>query len=205
MKKIFINIGNILSYIYPSKLSWSLSFIRSLIYTGWKKKRFKKMDGFINYPIASGGEENITIGHGSIIGKYSHITTWSSYPNNTTIKFKPVINIGCNCHIGEYNHITSINSINIGNNVLMGRYVLITDHSHGNTEGDMNLPPKERPLRTKGSISIGNNVWIGDKVTILSGVSIGDGAIIGANSVVTKDVEPMTIVGGIPARNLKKQ
>lgn len=204
MKKAFINIGYILSYIYPSKLSWTISFIRSLIYTGWKKRLFKKMDGFINYPIGSGGEHNITVGKDTIIGKHSHITAWNAYPNNKKNTFNPSINIGSNCHIGEYNHITAISTINIGNNVLMGRYVLITDHSHGNRE-DMYLSPKERPLRTKGSISIGNNVWIGDKVTILSGVKIGDGAIIGANSVVTKNVEPMAIVGGIPAKNLMKQ
>lgn len=56
---------------------------------------------------------------------------------------------------------------------------------------------------TKGNIIIGNDVWIGQGVTILSGVKIGDGAVIAANATVTKDVEPYTIVGGIPARFIK--
>jgi lipopolysaccharide transport system ATP-binding protein len=60
-------------------------------------------------------------------------------------------------------------------------------------------------LSSKGDIIIGNDVWIGYGVTILSGVKIGDGAIIGANSLVTKDVEPYTIIGGNPAKVIKKR
>lgn len=62
-------------------------------------------------------------------------------------------------------------------------------------------PPN--PERTKGGISIGNDVWIGDRCTILSGVTIGDGACVGANSVVTSDVEPYAMVAGVPARQIR--
>lgn len=57
----------------------------------------------------------------------------------------------------------------------------------------------------KGNIVIGNDVWIGYEAIVMSGVTIGDGAIIGTRSVVTKDVEPYTIVGGIPAKVIKKR
>lgn len=57
----------------------------------------------------------------------------------------------------------------------------------------------------KGDIVVGNDVWIGYEAVILSGVKIGDGAIIGARAVVTKDVEPYSVVGGIPARLIKKR
>lgn len=57
----------------------------------------------------------------------------------------------------------------------------------------------------KGDIMIGNDVWIGYEAVILSGVHIGDGAIIGTRSVVTKDVPPYTIVGGTPAKEIKKR
>ena len=57
----------------------------------------------------------------------------------------------------------------------------------------------------KGDITIGNDVWIGYEAIILAGVTIGDGAIIGARAVVTKDVAPYTIVGGIPAKMIKKR
>ena len=57
----------------------------------------------------------------------------------------------------------------------------------------------------KGDIIIGNDVWIGYEAVILSGVTIGDGAIIGARAVVTRDVPPYTIVGGVPAKAIKKR
>ena len=56
---------------------------------------------------------------------------------------------------------------------------------------------------SKGPITIGKNVWIGDKATILPGVTIGDGAVIAANAVVTKNVSAYNIVGGNPARIIK--
>jgi virginiamycin A acetyltransferase len=58
---------------------------------------------------------------------------------------------------------------------------------------------------SKGNIVVGNDVWIGYNATIMAGVTIGDGAIIGTNSVVTKDVEPYAIVGGNPAKLIKKR
>jgi acetyltransferase-like isoleucine patch superfamily enzyme len=61
-----------------------------------------------------------------------------------------------------------------------------------------------RKLYSKGGVRIGDRVWIGSKVSILPGVEIGEGAVIGANSVVSKDVPPFSIVGGVPARVLKQ-
>ncbi|MDE7455902.1 MAG: CatB-related O-acetyltransferase [Prevotella sp.] len=57
----------------------------------------------------------------------------------------------------------------------------------------------------KGDIVIGNDVWIGYDTVIMAGVTIGDGAIVGARAVVTKDVEPYSIVGGVPAREIRKR
>ena len=64
--------------------------------------------------------------------------------------------------------------------------------------------PLERNIVSKGEVNIGDNVWIGDKVTILPGVHIGDWAVIGANAVVVKDVRPYTVVGGNPAKIIKE-
>jgi virginiamycin A acetyltransferase len=67
-------------------------------------------------------------------------------------------------------------------------------------------PAGDRPnFRSKGSVTIGNDVWIGLGVTILSGVTIGDGAVIGARAVVAKDVEPYSVVVGNPARVVKRR
>ena len=69
------------------------------------------------------------------------------------------------------------------------------------------LDPKDicRAWDNKGDIVIGSDVWIGYEAVILSGVTIGDGAIIGTRAVVTKDVPPYTIVGGVPARPIRKR
>ena len=57
----------------------------------------------------------------------------------------------------------------------------------------------------KGDIAIGNDVWIGYDAVIMAGVTIGDGAIIGTRAVVTKDIEPYSIVGGVPAKEIRKR
>ena len=64
---------------------------------------------------------------------------------------------------------------------------------------------KEHELKGKTRIVIGNDVWIGNRAVILRGVTIGDGAVVGAGAVVTRDVEPYTIVGGVPARTIRKR
>lgn len=67
------------------------------------------------------------------------------------------------------------------------------------------VTPELKDLPLKGDTIVGNDVWIGQNVTILPGVHIGDGAIIGANSVVSKDVEPYTIVAGNPIKAIRKR
>lgn len=72
-------------------------------------------------------------------------------------------------------------------------------------EGWEQVPPKQNDLPIKGDTVIGNDVWIGQNSTILPGVHIGDGAIIGANSVVGSDVNPYTIIVGNPAKPIRKR
>ena len=116
----------------------------------------------------------------------------------------PEIIIGEHCKFGAYNHITSVNRIVIGNNVLTGKWVTITDNSHGDTDIDtLKVHPAERPLLSKGPVVIGNDVWIGDKATILPGVTIGDGTVVAANSVVTKDLPAYCVAVGNPAKIMK--
>lgn len=115
-----------------------------------------------------------------------------------------MLNIGSNCSFGAYNHITCANKIIIGNSLLTGKWVTITDNSHGETDkSTLEMRPQKRPITSKGPVIIGNNVWIGDKATILPGVTIGDGAVIAANAVVTKDVPAYCVAGGNPARIIK--
>ena len=149
-----------------------------------------------------GGLKRIHIGNNTRIQPHSVLECWSQYGEQA---FSPEITIGDNCKIGEYFHITSCNRITVGNGLLTGRFVLITDNSHGILSLDgADIPPANRKLVSKGEIIIGKNVWIGDKVTILAGVTIGDNVIIGANSVVTKDIPSNSMAAGIPARVLKR-
>lgn len=148
------------------------------------------------------GLKKISIGNNTKIGCHAVITAWEKINN---VLYSPHIIIGNNCSIGEYVHITSINHIEIGSNVLMGRRVTISDNSHGRnlSKDEIQIPPNQRKIYSKGGVIIEDNVWIGDKATILAGVKIGYGAIIGANSVVTKDIPPYCVVGGNPARILR--
>lgn len=72
-------------------------------------------------------------------------------------------------------------------------------------EWDLNAKNIRDAWDNKGDIVIGNDVWIGYEAVILSGVKIGDGAVIGARAVVTKDVPPYTVVGGVPAKTIRKR
>lgn len=144
------------------------------------------------------GVKYIKIGSGTDFGKQMVLTAWDRYEGDT---FSPEIHIGEQCHFGDYVHITAINRIVIGNNVLTGRWVTITDNSHGDTDPHtLTIPPINRRLISKGPVVIGDNVWIGDKATILPGVTIGEGAIIAANAVVTKQVPAFSVAAGNPAR-----
>ena len=152
--------------------------------------------------LTSLGEEYIYIGEGTHIGEHCILTAWERTCAGGD--FHPEIRIGKNCSIGEYNHITSTNRIVIGDNLLTGRWVTITDNSHGETDyATLQIPPILRIVTSKGPVVIGNNVWIGDKATILPGVTIGDGVVVAANSVVTKDVPEYCVVAGNPAKIIK--
>lgn len=171
-------------------------------YTFFNRSKFKRLEGLIIRPHQILNEQYISIGHKTNIGKGAIITAWDNYEG---INYSPDIIIGDNCSIGEFAHITACNKIIIGNNVLTGRYVYISDNFHGNTNtNEIDIPPIKRKLYVKGAVIIEDNVWIGERVCILSGVRIGKGAIIAANAVVTHDVPAACIVGGVPAKLIKK-
>lgn len=116
-----------------------------------------------------------------------------------------VIDIKSNCHIGRFCHITALKHITLGENCLLGQHVTITDNSHGDiTFEAMSTPPLQRPITSRGGITIGKNVWIGENAVILQDITIGDGCIIGAGSIVTKDIPAYSVAVGNPARVIKQ-
>ena len=118
----------------------------------------------------------------------------SSHLPITIISYRnAMISIGNDVIIGGGCIITAAEGVQIGDSTIMGPYTIIID-SDGHGIDD--APTKTAPIK------IGRHVWIGDRVTILKGVTIGDNSIIGAGSVITRDVERNTIVAGNPAKKI---
>ena len=122
-------------------------------------------------------------------------------------RFQPLIVIGDDVSISERVHISCIEGIQIGKRVLIGSGAYIGDHHHGTYSGTQqshpDTPPASRLLGGGGPVIISDDVWICDNVVIVGPVSIGRGSIIGANSVVRRDIPDQTMVGGVPARAIK--
>jgi|SRR5690554_288131 len=135
----------------------------------------------IRYP------KNVSLGKNVSIGRNCQIT--SEYSDSSLV-------IQENSHIDKNCLLDYSGGLTIGSNVTLSQDVMIETHNHG-------YDPRSKP--EKNPIIIEDNVWIGTRAVILPGVRrIGKGAIIGAGSVVTKEVASKTIVGGNPAKILKK-
>lgn len=102
--------------------------------------------------------------------------------------------------------ITSINKVFVGQGVLFGPNILVTDHYHGNPKSFLTFltPPSVRKLYSSGPVYIGDNVHVGANVCIFSPCHIGSYSIIGANSVVKGEYSDRVILGGVPARLISK-
>ncbi|PMP07277.1 hypothetical protein BCS94_09940 [Vibrio breoganii] len=125
--------------------------------------------------------KNVNINKGAIFGRGSNITLGD------------FSSIGRNCQVS--------NDTVIGANVMMAPEVIIFSVTHKTDEVD--IPMRLQGNKPSNPVTIGNDVWIGQRAIILPGVVIGDGAIIGAGSVVTKSVACRTVVAGNPARLIK--
>ena len=108
---------------------------------------------------------------------------------NTVVGERVFINMGCK--------FQDQGGITIDEGALIGHNVVLATLNHM-------IEPDKRAGMTYAPIHIGKNVWIGANATVLAGVTIGDGAIVAAGAVVTKDVAPNTVVGGVPAKVIKK-
>lgn len=201
MKQLIISIfAFIQRYIYTASLRESLKIHWLELRSYWLLPRFKKIHRSVRFGRIGSlrGTENITIGAHTGFGDDIYLTTW---PKHNDEFFTPELVIGDNCSFGAFNHITCIGRMIIGNNVLTGKWVTISDNNHGDTSlGTLHIAPSLRPLTYKGGVTIGDNVWIGDKATILSGVTVGEGAVIAANAVVTKNVPAFSVIAGNPAK-----
>lgn len=197
-------IGKGCAILFPRTLCSIVQKMLTHFYTGFYSQRFAHWGhSTITYSaLDMKGLQYISVGDATVFGKNVQLCAWDSFLEQ---HFTPHITIGDNCHIRANSHLSAINSITIGNHLLTGTNVLITDNSHGMTiREQMSLPPTQRPLTTKGPVVIGDNVWLGNNVCVMPGVTIGDGAIIGANAVVPHDIPPYCVAAGIPAKVIKQ-
>lgn len=205
MKKFLFHffrmIGKLWALFYPLCLTKLFHSFRDKAYTGFISHRFLSLGNSIImwHPYHLKGLEYITIGNGTVIETDLELTALNEGVH------PPKINIGHNCLIRKGAHITAIDSITIGDDLLTGTNVFITDNSHGNTEySTLTTSPHQRSCESKGPVRIGNKVWLGNNVCVMPGVTIGDSSIIGANSVVTHDIPAFSVAVGIPAKVIKQ-
>ena len=201
MKQLFLIL---MTFLQKKLYSWKsfawLKMKRIEIRSYWLSSAFKSCPRTVRFGIVGDlrGPKNIAVGDGCWFSDWFYLTAWNAYGG------KPLdseLVIGAHCIFGSFNHISCANKIVIGECCMTGKWVTITDNNHGNTDAaSLDVAPAHREIVSKGPVIIGKNVWIGDKATILPGVSIGDGAVIAANAVVTKDVPSKSVVAGNPAR-----
>lgn len=147
--------------------------------SGFLGKSSKKIRGFLTRKIVISAGSNINVERGAV--------------------FSSKIRIGNNSGIGKNAKIPE--QVTIGNDVMMGPECYMYTQNHAFDRLD--IPMWRQGHSPVSPITVGDDVWIGGRVTVLPGVYIGNGSIIGAGSVVTKDVPPYAIVGGAPAKIIR--
>lgn len=153
----------------------------------------------IRRPFDVRGKKKMSIGPGLTTGRYCRLEAHGVDDQYSLV-------IGRDCQINDSVHIAAAESVKLGDNVLIASRVFITDLNHGVYKGDLQSHPdiicNERTLHTN-PVDIGSNVWLGEGVVVLPGVSIGSSSIIGANSVVTRSIPANSIAVGNPAKIIK--
>lgn len=173
--------------------------LMSLLYT----KLFFPNARLIRLPFDIRNRRNINIGDNFTTGFGCRIESFPLHDKNEVCLI-----IGKNVEINDYVHIAAVSSVTIGDNVLMASKIYISDCLHGSYSGNSNddhpdIPPNKRKLSAK-KVVIQDNVWLGEFVTVLPGVTIGKGTIVGANSVVSKSLPEYVIAVGTPAKPIKR-
>ena len=135
------------------------------------------------------------------IGENSRLLCWSSYNSCPPQLLHPNLKIGKNFHATRNLTIQCAGNITIGDDVLVASDVFIINYNHGMSPQTSSFLDNQLEV---SDVIIDDGVWIGNNVIILPGVHIGKKAIVGAGSVVTKDVPPYSIAGGNPAKVIKK-
>lgn len=162
------------------KNSYSFSEYLKNVYSYLMTKLTMKNARFIRRPIYIRGKKSISGCEFMTTGRFCRFDLEGK---------KTTLIIGKNCEMGDMTHIVAHNHVQIGDDVLIASKCFISDTNHGSYAGENQDSPYMKPrLRelTLGKTIIGSNVWIGENAVILPGAEIGDGCVVGANSVVSR-------------------
>jgi len=130
-----------------------------------------------------------------VLGRWVHLGE-----GNRIRAHEGTVRIGDKCVFGANNVVNAYLDVEIGPQTIVADWVYIVDFDH--VFDDVQVPIKDQGI-VKSPIRIGADCWLGTKVTVVRGVRLGHGCVVAANAVVTADVPPMSVVGGIPAKVLK--
>lgn len=141
-------------------------------------------------------QQGVRIGNNVTMARFAMIRPSGYYGGELGVGFQ----IGDNSNIGAFAYVGAAGGIRIGKNVMMGPRVSLLAEQHNIESPD--VPMKQQGTTRKG-IVIEDNVWLGANCCVLDGVTIGEGAVVAAGAIVTKDVPARAIVGGVPARVIR--
>lgn len=203
IKFTLVHLISFFSKLYSLKTAKYFNALFNYLYTIWLITAFKKVGYNVTFasPLSLHGGKYVTIGDNFGCDQRLRLDAYDEFLGDN---FNPEIIIGNNVSIQKDCHLAAINKIVLGNNVLLASKVYISDHSHGeiNLEA-IKSPPSQRKLCTKGPVIIEDNVWIGEGVSVLPNVTIGENSIVGANSVVTKSFPKNSVIAGNPAKLIR--
>jgi acetyltransferase-like isoleucine patch superfamily enzyme len=174
----------------------NLGYARLALRWAWLKLRWGKRlqtDGLCFV----GPGVTLEIGRDAVV----RLGRWSWIGHGTKIRaHEGVVEIGAKSVLGQECTISAFQSVRIGRECILADRVMLIDFDHGVVE-------VERPIRLQGiykrDVTVGHNCWIGYGACILRGATVGDNAVVGTSTVVTKDVPANAVVGGVPARLLR--
>jgi acetyltransferase-like isoleucine patch superfamily enzyme len=173
---------------YRARASWFFALNRF---------RFKRLEfgSMVRKPLRMDGRRFISLGRHVIVQNQSWLFAAQ------IDEHEPNLFIDDGCVIGNFNHIASVRSVVFGKYVLTADRVYVSDNVH--EFEDVNTPIMNQPVRFKSAASIGDGSWIGENVSII-GARIGKHCVIGANSVVTRDIPDFSVAVGAPATVIKR-
>ena len=183
--------------------SYSIKDLIELIISIFRTKLIDRKIRIIRFPVILRGKRFIDFGTGLTTGYWCRFEVFPQ-DDNRRIRLR----LGNNIQMNDFCHICALDSVDIGDNCLFASHIYISDNSHGRYEGgendsSPNMAPDHREYITS-PVKIGKNCWFGEGVIVMPGVTIGDGCVIGAHSIVNRNIPDACIAVGSPARIIKQ-